>query len=202
MALPVVFLVFLTSFILLTSVDWRRGLISLFIQYSGVFVLVGVSWPIHMALVKMITGWVAVIVLWLALTDVEKDFKNDTGPKQRMWYSGGFSNVVFRLMAAVVVVLVVVSLAERLNVWFPAASLEQVTGSLILGGIGLLQLGMMKLPSRAIIGLLTVLSGFEILYAAVEISTLVTSLLSAVTLGLALAGAYLILAPTMGSGAR
>jgi len=41
-----------------------------------------------------------------------------------------------------------------------------------------------------IVGLLTVLAGFEIMYAAVESSALVTALLAVVNLGLALAGAY------------
>jgi hypothetical protein len=50
---------------------------------------------------------------------------------------------------------------------------------------------------RVTIGLLTALSGFEIIYAAIETSTLVTGLLAGVNLGLALAGAYLIIAPTM-----
>jgi hypothetical protein len=52
-------------------------------------------------------------------------------------------------------------------------------------------------PLRVIIGLLTSLSGFEIIYAAVETSTLVTGLLAGVNLGLALVGAYLLIAPTM-----
>jgi hypothetical protein len=37
-----------------------------------------------------------------------------------------------------------------------------------------------------------VISGFEILYAAVENSTLVTVLLAVVTLGLAIVGAYIL----------
>jgi hypothetical protein len=41
-----------------------------------------------------------------------------------------------------------------------------------------------------VLGLLTFLSGFEVLYAAMESSSLVTGLLAVVNLGLALAGAY------------
>jgi hypothetical protein len=48
------------------------------------------------------------------------------------------------------------------------------------------------------LGLLTVLGGFEIFYAAVEDSTLVTGLLAGVDLGLALLGAYLISLPVLG----
>jgi hypothetical protein len=45
-----------------------------------------------------------------------------------------------------------------------------------------------------LLGLLTVLSGFEIVYSAVETSTLVAGLLAGVTLGIAVVGAYLITA--------
>ena len=58
---------------------------------------------------------------------------------------------------------------------------------------GLFHLGMTSDVLRVVIGLLTILAGFEILYAAVETSILVAALLSAATLGLALAGSYLIL---------
>jgi hypothetical protein len=50
---------------------------------------------------------------------------------------------------------------------------------------------------RVIVGLLTVLSGFEIIYAAIESSVLVTGLLAGVNLGLALVGAYLLISPKM-----
>jgi hypothetical protein len=68
---------------------------------------------------------------------------------------------------------------------------------MILIALGLLHLGLTSQPFRVVLGLLTVLSGFEILYAAVESSILITGLLAAVTLGLAMLGAYLITAPTL-----
>ena len=48
-----------------------------------------------------------------------------------------------------------------------------------------------------ILALLTVLSGFEVIYAGVESSTLVAGLLAGINLGLALVGSYLLVAPTM-----
>jgi hypothetical protein len=60
--------------------------------------------------------------------------------------------------------------------------------------MGLLQLGMTTRISRIFIGLFTMLSGFEILYAVVERSILVTGLLALINLGLAIAGSYLITA--------
>jgi hypothetical protein len=65
-------------------------------------------------------------------------------------------------------------------------------GAILLIGMGLLHLGMTTRPLRVLIGLLTMLSGFDLLYAAVENSVLVAGLLAVVTLGLALVGAYLL----------
>ena len=64
-------------------------------------------------------------------------------------------------------------------------------------GMGLLHLGLTNHPFRVTLGLLTVLSGFEILYAAVETSTLVAGLLAGINLGLALVCAYLLVAPLL-----
>jgi len=72
--------------------------------------------------------------------------------------------------------------------------LQVITGSFALIGLGMLHLGMTVQPFRVILGLLTVLSGFEVLYAALESSILVAAWLSVVNLGLALVGAYLLTA--------
>ena len=63
---------------------------------------------------------------------------------------------------------------------------------MILIGLGLLHLGMSTRPLRVVIGLLTVLSGFELVYAGLETSILIAGLQAVVTLGLALIGAYLL----------
>ena len=60
--------------------------------------------------------------------------------------------------------------------------------------MGLLHLGVTDRILQVTIGLMTVLAGFEILYAAVESSTLVTALLAVINLGLALTGSYLMVA--------
>ena len=60
--------------------------------------------------------------------------------------------------------------------------------------MGLLQLGITTQGLRVILGLLTTLSGFEILYAAMEGSSSVAALLVVINLGLGLVGAYLLTA--------
>ena len=76
-------------------------------------------------------------------------------------------------------------LQDWLGLVLPAA-----WGGVFLIGMGLLLTGITVHPFRVVLGLLTFLSGFEVLYAAMESSSLVTGLLALVNLGLALAGAY------------
>jgi len=79
------------------------------------------------------------------------------------------------------------------------AHVSQATslGSSLLIAMGLLQMGMNRQSARVVIGLLTFLAGFEILYAALESSVLVAGLLAIINLSLALIGAYMAAAPTM-----
>jgi hypothetical protein len=100
-------------------------------------------------------------------------------------------------MAAAIIALAVTSLVFSSESWLLMISTPIRWGSFILIGIGLLQLSLSSNPLRVIIGLLTALSGFEILYAVIESSILVMGLLAGVNLGLALVGAYLLIAPTM-----
>jgi hypothetical protein len=67
----------------------------------------------------------------------------------------------------------------------------------MLVGMGLLHLGMTQNPLRVVVGLLTVIAGFEVIYAAIETSVLVAGLLGVVNLGLALTGAYVLISGSL-----
>jgi len=188
LGLPMVFLVSLTGIILLVSPDWRVSIAALAVQYIGVFVLVVISWPLEMAIVKLVTGWMVCAVLALAKTGA---------PGRYIEEQSTIMNVIFRLLAAGLVILVVASTAPRISVWVPEITIEQLLGGWVLIGLGLLHLGLTSSGLRVILGLLTVLAGFEIIYAAVETSVLVAGLLAAVSLGLALVGAYLLVIPSL-----
>jgi hypothetical protein len=74
------------------------------------------------------------------------------------------------------------------------AGFAVTSGSLLLVGMGLLHLGVSNHILRVTLGLMTALSGFEILYATVENSILVAGLLAIINLGLAFVGSYLLIA--------
>ena len=195
------FTVVITSLGILISQSWRWSLVLLALQYLGVFILVALSWPFLLVLAKLIAGWMTVLVLWIAYASLSMP----QGPTNQQPDSADtsfermqLSVRVFRLFAAAILGLVFVSVAPIIKQWFPSVTVTQIIGSLVLIGIGLLQLGLTSDPFRVTLGLLTILMGFEILYAGMEISALVQGLLAGVTLGLGLIGAYLILSPTMG----
>jgi hypothetical protein len=98
------------------------------------------------------------------------------------------------LFAAGIILLIVRVTTPTVDTIMADAGYAITGGSLILIGMGLLHLGITSYILRVVIGLMTVLSGFEILYSAVEGSILVAALLATINLGLALVGAYLLVA--------
>ena len=172
---------------LLVSRDWRLELGLLGLQYVGVFWLTNQHWPISMAAIKLVTGWMAIATLGITLLNL-KDVEDAA---EQSWPQGR----LFRLFSAGIVTVIVITVAPRVEEVIPGIGLPVISGSLILIGLGLLLLGMTAQPLRVILGLLTVLSGFEAIYAALESSVLVAAMLSVVNLGLALVGAYLLTVP-------
>lgn len=166
---------------LFMSRDWRWLLGILAAQYIGVFWLTYAHWPIAMATVKLVTGWMACAALGMTQINLGGAPVRETAWPQS-W--------LFRIVAAALVGVASLSLAVRASAWL-GMNLSTTWGSMLLMGMGLLYLGITAQPLRIVTGLLTLLAGFEILYAAVETSALVAALLAVVNLGLALAGAYI-----------
>jgi hypothetical protein len=196
LAYPAVVWISITSLMVLISRSWRFTIIPLALQYLGVFVLVTLPWPFEMAVAKLVAGWMASAVLGIAASESTLDSPDSRSDAERSWPSGW----LFRTLAASLVWLTVFSLAPKTVSWIPGVGLAQAWGGLLLIGMGLLNLGLTAQPLRVITGLLTALSGFEILYAAVVTSALLAGLLAASQMGLAIVGAYLIVAPFMGEG--
>lgn len=178
-----VFIVLGASISILLIRDWRISLAILAFQYLGMFLLVNSHWPLGMSTAKLITGWMAAAILGMTQSG------SSNFPQQESSWPEGRA---FRLFISALVLIAVASFAPSLLTWLPGISLPVAYGGLILIGMGMLELGITVQPLRVTMGLLTVLCGFEILYASIENSILVAALLSVINLGLALVGAYLI----------
>ena len=181
-----VVLMVITSAGLLFVRDWRWTIILLAVQYMGMFMLTLQHWPIGMASVKVVAGWMSAAILGMTRSGLSDE-------------SLGGENISahgrpFHLFTAATVVLIVAVVTPSVDTIMADAGFPVTSGGLLLIGMGLLHLGITARILRVTIGLMTVLSGFEILYSTVEGSVLVAALLAVINLGLALVGSYLLIA--------
>jgi hypothetical protein len=176
-----------TAIVLVAGRRWMIGLLA--VQYVGVFLLVSFSWPLEIAVVKLVAGWMAAAVLFLA---------HGTGSSERKdRLTANIPGTFFMGFAALLIGLSMYSLMPAALRWFLSASPQQVLGGVWLLGLGILQLSFSREDIRISIGLLTIISGFEILYATLEASVLMTGLLAILHIGLSFVGAYLQLAASL-----
>lgn len=182
-----VLLVAITSIGLLLARDWRWLIIFLSAQYFGMLILTLLHWPLGMASVKVVAGWMSAAILGMTRSGLPREDKTE---KQSILPRGR----MFRSFAAGIVIVIVATATPRVDAVMANAGFAVTTGSLLLIGMGLLHLGVTDHILRVTIGLMTVLAGFEVLYATVEGSILVAALLAVINLGLALAGSYLLVA--------
>jgi hypothetical protein len=150
------------------------------------FMLALQHWPPGMASVKVVAGWMAAAILGMTRSGLPDENLNE----ENIWPRGR----LFRIFAAGIVVIIVAGTTPSVDTIMADAGFAVTTGSLLLIGMGLLHLGITAHILRMTIGLMTILSGFEIIYSAVEGSILVAALLAVITLGLALVGSYLLIA--------
>lgn len=220
-------LISIAASLLLMVNEYRWSIILLAMQYIGVFVLVAASWPLTLAVIKLIAGWIAAAVLSLAINsapEVRQSLQNEqfyqrpldqplttlaatqkrrNAQSTRKGVSQILAYILFCAIAAVLVGIGVWSNTPLLAQWLPEQSgisninLLSAGAGMALIGFGLLKLGLNAHTFPTIISLLTTLSGFEIIYAQVQSSALVAGLLAGLQLALALVGAYLLLAPFM-----
>ena len=90
----------LTATGLLFSQDWRWTLGLLAVQYFCVFWMVQTHWPLSMAAVKIVTGWMACAILGIAqLNALAGTGREKTGPQGRLFhaFAAGMVLVAVRL---------------------------------------------------------------------------------------------------------
>ena len=177
---------------LLLNRDWRWALGLLAAQYLAMSVLVAQHLPIGMAAAKLVTGWMATAALGMSLNALPF---HEEAPEE-FWPQGS----TFRLFMVGMVLVLTLAVTPRMESTVPGLGAPVIAGGIVLTGIGLLHLGTSSQVTRVIFALLTILAGFEILYAAIEGSILVAALLAVVNLGLGLVGAYLLNASMVEEG--
>ena len=176
----------MASAIMITNRDWRVQLGVLALQYFAAFWLVTLHLPLAIGSAKLVTGWMVVATLGMTRLSLSTNMEeNETlGPRGQR----------FPLILISIVALVTAGATPRIEAVIPGLGLQVIAGGLLLIGVSLIQLGLSADIFRVILGLLSMLIGFEIIYAAVENSILVAGLLAVTNLGLGLVGSYLLIA--------
>ena len=178
--------------------DWRIRLAALAVQYTAAAVLVTQAVSVEVAFARFVVGCLVVAIL--LLTAYQFNFgrpaplpsapDEDEPPPRRLDVPTGFP---FRLMATLMFVIAALYLATQPNMVLPGLEVAPAINiaSYLLMALGLHNLGLSEEPMRAGTGLLTLMTGFEIFFAAVEPSLAVVALLAASEFGVALAVSYL-----------
>jgi len=177
-----VVLLMAASLCILMLQNFRLALAALAAQYLLIFLLITSVLPSSLALVKLLVGWMITALLVSEIRLIEKDWEN------RIALSGNLlrGGVLFLLWIVVYLGLPLIQL------WIPVNQ-TVLLGGLILFSGGLIQVGLSNQVLRVSLGLLTLFSGFEIIYAALEPSVLVSGLLVLVNIGIGLTGLFLVI---------
>lgn len=176
-------LMLLAAEVNLTRRQWLVNLIALAVQYLAMFLLLTSVRSLTLSAIKLLVGWMATLVLYITLASVGEFY----ALKRQQLTSGQ----LFRMLAGLfMVIFTVVLLPQIQNQLFTQSSQPLLLAAIGTMLLGLLQVSMITEPFYIILGLLTFLSGFELLYASLELSLLLEALFAGVNLGLALVGAY------------
>lgn len=176
---PVVILLAISLFSLLLSDSHRLMAIAYAVVVIMVFTINIQFWTFGFALSKMITAIMAMLVLMLnpSTHDGSEIGTTQTGSIFRVAGLGFFF---------LLIILTIDSTSEFLSL-----SIDQTLPALFILVCGFLLLGASQDPFRVIVGLMTMLVGFEIIYGAVEQSLLINGMLAAVFMIIAVVGSYL-----------
>lgn len=156
----------------------RTTLIFLLILYSCAFFLQLQVWPIGLAAVNLITG---ILIIAVINTYCSTLVLTSDPPRN-----------ILDILTVVFIGVITFAFAPQLTTYLAESSQFLIIG-FFLFAIGLLQAGISSQPFRILLGLLIFSLGFQILYAPLEGSALVTALMSIIQIVLAFVVSRLIM---------
>lgn len=203
--LPAVVGLFLTGAIIFVTADWRLSLAALLVQYLLLGLTLSRFLHAELALVRVLVGILVVPILYLTAQRIHqaRDPERPQGGQIRflglsVGWDAGPLGLPLRLFAILLVALAFVrflpnyeALLSDLVVGGPALPSDVIMVSFWLVSIGLAGLVLSGDALRVAPALLTMLAGFEVVYAGLQTNPAVVGLFGALTLLAALAFSYL-----------
>ena len=182
--LPVIIL-FITGSALTLMRPQPRSMLILAAQYIAVSWLASTSLPAAGVVAKLVTGLLVCVIFYLGIRQIGDDPLR--GDDQLL-----SANLFFSIIALLLVTVASVSVA-RSNLFAQFdIRIEASVGALFLIAASLLNLGLGTDQLRIGIGLLTFVSGAEIIYGFIEPALALIALLTMVHLGIVLVISYII----------
>ena len=151
------------------------------IQYSSVAWLTSLALPPQVAAVKLVAGLIACGILALTVAKSRPAAES----------ASGIAGRAFRAIAGILIMAAALGIGQSNWMRVPDIRPEAIMAAAILISMGLLQLGLFRNPLRVSIGIITLLSGFEIAYSVIEPALAILALLASVHIGLAIVVSYL-----------
>lgn len=160
--------------------DWRWEIFGLSMSYLIGFILIVQIWPLSLAAVKLISGLMGVALLGMAKINLAEKTDQEEGVSSRIF--------IFLLVS--LSWIIVTATINKLNEWLPIEYTNLFIGMLFLIA-GVIKFSIGQKVFDVIVGLLTFLSGFDIIYSSLEGSALVTALFGLIILSICILGSYL-----------
>ncbi len=160
---------------------FRLALVALGVQYLAMFWFTATALPLGMAAVKLLVGWMITALFASMATTTASGWDSEKI----------LSGKLLRFGVMVIMWVVIYLATPFVSIWLPVNENLLMGGLILLSG-GLIQIGLSNRIMRICFGLLTLMSGFEIIYAALEPSVLVSGMLALVNIGIGLVGLSLV----------
>ena len=165
--------------LMLVASDWRMRIAGLASVYLVGFIVIIQIWPVALASVKLISGWMGIALLSTSMLNS----MNQTNSHRFT------SEIVFRFLMAVLLWIVVASIAPSINEWLPIPYTNLYIGVSLMGS-GLLFMSLTDDFIEIVLGLLTILAGFDVIYSSLEGSALVTGIYAFIVIMICLLSGY------------
>lgn len=160
--------------------DWRWKMAGLAVIQLLCFIQILQIWPIALASVKLISGWMGIALMSATLASSRETKISETHTSAK----------VFKLMLATFSWIVISASVEKLNFWLPIPYTNLFIG-LIFFFSGIFYFSQEREINGIAIGLLILLSGFDLIYSSLEGSALVTGIYGLIIILVSIISSYL-----------
>ncbi len=186
--------VLIAAGLLIVFLDWRTSVFALACQTIFAGLLYSQVLPPQIAGVKVVVGLLICLQMFVTARQMEGNRKSSAAPEETGEPSTRSvvpTGLPFRIVAALMVGVIAWQVSLLPELALPEVSPDVALATIGLMALGLLGLGLTEEPLKAGMFLITVLTGFELYYAAIEPALAVIALLAAMDFAVALGACYL-----------